>query len=82
MGQVDSPVAVVPPTEPSSGEALEEGCDETQSPRARSEEETNACIAQSQWDDPVVEVTPMDKMEVIRTLSDYDNWIDVEVKGV
>jgi hypothetical protein len=56
MGQVDSPVAVVPPTEPSSGEALEEGCDETQSPRARSEEETNACIAQSQWDD--IDVNP------------------------
>ena len=47
--------------------------------RARTEEEVNAAIAQSQWDDPVVEVTSVDKMEAIKAMADHDNCIDVEV---
>ena len=51
-------------------------------PPERTQEEVHAAIAQSQWDDPVVEVTPMTSMETLEAISDYDNCIDIPAKDV
>ena len=82
MGQGSNPGTTCPITKPlqEKGDALM-GQPDTY-PHARTEEELNASMAQDQWNDPVVEVTPMSSSETLELLTDSDKWVDVDAKSV